>query len=62
MYIGFNCLTLASMLYTLNITVILLGVYSMMIYHLIILGEEKFLEQRFGDNYMEYKKTIRRYI
>jgi len=31
MYIGFNCLTLASMLYTLNITVILLGVYSMII-------------------------------
>ncbi|MBU0713509.1 isoprenylcysteine carboxylmethyltransferase family protein [bacterium] len=62
MYIGFNCFTLASMLYTLNIAVILLGVYSIVIYHLIILGEEAFLEQRFHQAYTDYKRLVKRYL
>ena len=48
MYLGFNFVTLASMLYIFNVFVIILGLYSIIIYHFIILGEEKFLEQRFG--------------
>lgn len=62
MYIGFHCFTLASMSFTLNIVVILLGIYSIAIYHLIILSEEKFLEHRFGKEYLEYKSKIRRYL
>jgi protein-S-isoprenylcysteine O-methyltransferase Ste14 len=62
MYFGFNLLTIASMLYWININVIILGIYSIIIYHLIILGEEKFLEERFGDEYFSYKKIVRRYI
>jgi len=62
MYLGFDCFTIAAILYTLNIVVIILGVYSMIIYHFIILGEEKFMENRFGDKYNEYKKKVRRYL
>ena len=62
MYFGFNLLTIASMLYWINIIVIILGIYSIITYHLIILGEEKFLEERFGDEYFSYKDKVRRYI
>ena len=62
MYLGFNLITLASIIYTLNIWMILLGIYSIIIYHLIILGEERFLENRFGEAYRNYKSRIRRYL
>jgi len=62
MYVGFNLLTISSMIYTLNVWIILLGFYSIIIYHLIILGEEIFLKNRFGEEYTDYKKKIRRYL
>ena len=62
MYFGFNLLTIASMFYCINIVLLILGTYSMITYHLIILGEEKFLEERFTDEYFAYKKKVRRYI
>jgi protein-S-isoprenylcysteine O-methyltransferase Ste14 len=62
MYVGFNLLTISSMVYTLNIGIVLLGIYSMLIYHRIILGEEKFLNRRFGDEYSAYKTKTRRYL
>ena len=50
MYLGFNLLTISSVIYTLNFVVIILGIYSIIIYHLIILGEEKYLSAQFlGD-------------
>jgi len=61
-YVGFDLFTLASMIYIWEILVIIAGFYCLIVYHLIILGEEKFLEQRFGDKYLEYKKKVRRYI
>jgi protein-S-isoprenylcysteine O-methyltransferase Ste14 len=62
MYIGAHLLTLSSILIILNIYVIILGVYSIIIYHFIILGEEKFLRKRFGKNYLDYCKKVRRYF
>jgi protein-S-isoprenylcysteine O-methyltransferase Ste14 len=62
MYLGFNLLTISSMTYTLNIWVIFCGLYSIFVYHLIILGEEKFLESRFGQYYINYKRRVRRYL
>lgn len=62
MYLGFNLLTISSMIYSMNPWIIVLGLYSVIIYHLIILGEEKFMENRFGNEYLEYKKKTRRYI
>jgi len=62
MYFGFNLLTLSSMIYTANLMVIALGLYSMLVYHLIIKAEERFLENRFGDDFINYKTKTRRYI
>lgn len=62
MYLGFDLLTLASALYLFNATTAVLGAYSLFVYHLIILGEERFLEQRFGGEYYEYRSKVRRYI
>ncbi|HEX7320499.1 MAG TPA: isoprenylcysteine carboxylmethyltransferase family protein [bacterium] len=62
MYVGFNLLTLSSIIYSANILIAIPGVYSIFIYHLIILGEEKFLKARFGASYADYKKKVRRYV
>jgi protein-S-isoprenylcysteine O-methyltransferase Ste14 len=62
MYLGFNLVTISSMIYTLNIWIILLGIYSIIVYHLIILGEEKFMQTRFGEKYVDYKKKTGRYL
>lgn len=62
MYLGFDLLTLASMIYMMNIGIISLGLYSLVVYHFIILGEEKYLEQRFGKDYMIYRQKVRRYL
>jgi len=62
MYLGFGLFTLASALYTLNLFVILPGVYSLAVYHSIIKSEESFLLCRFGDAYRAYIKKVRRYF
>lgn len=62
MYVGFNLLTISAMIYTQHILVICLGVYSLIVYHLIIQGEEKFMEERFGQEYSTYKSKVRRYL
>jgi len=62
MYVGFNLLTISSMIYSLNILIVLMGIYSIIIYHFIILGEERFMKNRFRGEYSEYKKKIQRYL
>jgi len=62
MYFGFDLLTLSSMIYTLNLWVIALGLYSILVYNWIIKAEEKFLQQRFGEDYKKYKSVTPRYI
>ena len=62
MYLGFNLITLASIVYSINVVTAMMGLYSIIIYHLIILGEESFLEKRFGNDYIKYKRNVRRYI
>jgi protein-S-isoprenylcysteine O-methyltransferase Ste14 len=62
MYIGFNLITLAAVLHIGNPISSIMGVYSIVIYHVIILGEEAFLEKRFGAEYLEYKRKVRRYF
>ena len=62
MYIGFDLFTISSMLYTLTPLIIIGGIYSIFVYHLIMIGEETFLEKRFGKTYHEYKNNVRRYL
>ena len=62
MYVGFNLLTMSSIIYTGNLYILLLGLYSVIVYHFIIMSEEVFLESRFGIEYTDYKKEVRRYL
>ena len=62
MYVGFGFFTISSMLYSMNYIIIALGLFSLIVYHLIIKSEEKFLLSRFGNNYEIYKKNVRRYL
>lgn len=62
MYLGFNLITAAAVLGIIHIAVAIMGIYSIVVYHFIILGEEKFLQERFGQEYAHYRKTVRRYL
>jgi protein-S-isoprenylcysteine O-methyltransferase Ste14 len=62
MYIGLHFFTMASMVYTFHPLVMIMGIYSFVVYHLIILGEERFLTERFGETYKSYQQKVRRYI
>lgn len=61
MYLGFYLMSLSAMVGTLNVIIALIGLYSILIYHFIILAEEKFLERSFGEEYLKYKEKTRRY-
>lgn len=62
MYVGFNLITIASMVFSLNVFVIILGTYSLIVNHFIIKGEELFLIKIFGQDYNIYVKKVRRYL
>ena len=62
-YIGFNLMTAGSVIYHYQfIPVFIAAVYSVAVYHLIILGEERFLRKRFGKQFEKYLKNTRRYL
>lgn len=62
MYVGFNLLTISSIIYIGSLIITLMGIYSIIIYHYIIIGEEKFLEHTFKEEFLKYRKNVRRYI
>ena len=62
MYVGFNLFTLAAIIGTINFLIAFLGIISLIVYHFIILSEEKFLQERFGNEYIKYTEKVRRYI
>jgi protein-S-isoprenylcysteine O-methyltransferase Ste14 len=62
MYVGFDLITIASIVFTLHWLVIILGIYSLITYHLIIKGEEAFMLKRFSNEYEEYQLKVRRYL
>jgi len=62
MYLGFNFLTISSFIFTANLLILVMGISSLAVYHFIILGEERFLEQRFEQKYTQYMKKVRRYF
>ncbi|MCJ7825192.1 MAG: isoprenylcysteine carboxylmethyltransferase family protein [Anaerolineales bacterium] len=61
-YLGFNLSTLSAILFLEHFIVLIMGIYSIFVYHWIILGEERYLESHFSEQYGEYKKKVRRYL
>ena len=62
MYVGLHLVTISSMIFSLNWIIIIMGIYSKVVYHFIIKGEENFLKNRFGEAYLEYQRKVRRYV
>ena len=62
MYVGVYLTITASILYTTNPLVILLGVFVIAVHHRIVLAEEKHLRNVFGREYSEYCSRVRQYI
>lgn len=62
MYLGVFATIIASILYTANAIVLLIGIFIVIIHHRIVLAEEKYLKQKFGKKYIVYCTHVRRYI
>ena len=62
MYASFIFLNTATFLFLPSILLLIIMIYGMVVHHFIILGEEKFLENEFGDEYRKYKSLVGRYF
>jgi len=62
MYASFIFLNTATFLFLPSILLLIIMIYGMVVHHFIILGEEKFLENEFGDEYRKYKSLVARYF
>jgi protein-S-isoprenylcysteine O-methyltransferase Ste14 len=62
MYASFIFLNTATFLYLPSIFLLIVMLYGMIVHHFIILGEEKYLESEFGQEYRNYKSKVSRYF
>jgi len=62
MYASFIFLNTATFLFLPSILLLIVMLYGMIVHHFIILGEEKYLENTFGDEYQKYKSRVPRYF
>jgi len=62
MYFGLFLLAIASVLYVPNPLNLLAAIVGIIVHHLIILNEEKFLESTFRSRWFDYKSRVRRYL
>ncbi len=61
-FVGFDCMYVGIFIMFCNIVLGILTVIFMVQLHLLILQEEKFLEKRFGAEYIAYKMKVFRYL
>ncbi len=62
MYVGLYSTILGSVLYTLNPIVLVIAAFVIAVHHQIVLGEERFLREAFGERFSDYCCRVRRYI
>jgi len=62
MYASFIFLNTATFLYLPSILLLVVMIYGMVVHHFVILGEEKYLESEFGEEYRKYKAKVSRYF
>lgn len=62
-FLGFDLVYIGVLLMFFNWILFLISVFAMIMFHLQIVNvEEEFLTSVFGKEYMEYKKTVNRYL
>ena len=62
LYLGVFMVSISSSLYYPDIFNIILASYGIFVHYKITLAEEHFLEERFGEEWIEYKRRVRRFI
>ena len=62
LYLGGFLASAGSCLYSIHMVNICLCLLTIGIHHRIILKEEDFLEQRFGQQWLDYKRSVPRYL
>jgi protein-S-isoprenylcysteine O-methyltransferase Ste14 len=62
MYLGVFMVTLSSIIFFPNILNIFIGLYCITMHCLMISGEEKFLAEKFGNEWEVYKNKVRRFL
>ncbi len=62
MYAGIDLTMIAAVLYTGNPALLVIGVFVFAVQHRIILSEERWLLATFGNDYMDYRKRVGRYV
>ncbi|MCI5591692.1 MAG: isoprenylcysteine carboxylmethyltransferase family protein [Ruminococcus sp.] len=61
-FVGFDFMYIGILLMFFNIGTLLFSHFSIMMLHMQILQEEKYMAKTFGEEYLEYKKKVFRYI
>lgn len=62
MLLGLYLMALGSAIYVRNPINWILVIVALTVHHKIILAEENFLQQQFGEQWIEYRKKVQRYI
>ena len=61
-FVGFNLLYIGCSLAVPNVFIIAISLIAIAAFHVQILGEEKFLAEKFGQDYIDYRNKVRRYF
>lgn len=61
-FLGFDCVYLGILLMFFNWVLLFFSIFAMVMLHLQILQEEKYLPEVFGEEYISYKQKVCRYI
>ena len=62
MYLGGFVMCVGSCVYSIHFLNFILFAITVAVHHSIVLNEEVFLEKRFGNNWLEYKNKVHRYL
>jgi protein-S-isoprenylcysteine O-methyltransferase Ste14 len=61
-FVGFDLIYIGCAFAFPNVLNIIIAILAVAVFHIQILGEEKFLTEVFGQDYTEYKSKVRRYL
>ena len=61
-YLGFLLILISSVLFVPNIFNIIIFIFSWLLHHIIMIKEEEFLTSKYGEEYRDYSKKVKRYI
>ena len=61
-FLGFDCVYVGLVLMFFNLPLLIFSIFAMVMLHMQILHEEQYLPKVFGDDYINYKNKVCRYI